>query len=71
MIPIKQQALEWIRTLPDDCTLEDIQDHLSFRKAVERGLKDMEEGNVISHEEVKRRVGEWLASYGQAQARQP
>ena len=38
-MPIKEQAIELIRTLPDDCTLEDIQYHLYVRAKVENGIK--------------------------------
>jgi predicted transcriptional regulator len=68
MQTVKQQAIEWIQSLPDDCTLDDIRYHLYFRERVEAGLKDADEGRVIPHEEVKRRVSEWLASYGQTPA---
>ncbi len=68
MPSIKQQALEWIQSLPDDCTLDDIRYQLYFRESVEAGLTAAEEGRVIPHEEVKRRVNEWLTSYGQTQA---
>ena len=30
-----------------------------FEKMIERGLKDSEEGNVISHEEVRKRIKSW------------
>ncbi len=65
MTTIKAKVIEWIQSLPDDCTLEDIKYHLYVRDSVEKGLRDVEEGRVLSHEEVKRRMNEWLASLGQ------
>jgi len=67
MKTVKEQVLEWIQSLPADCTLADIQDHLYVRDTLERSRKDIEEGRVIPQEEVERRMAEWLASSGQAQ----
>ncbi len=64
MSPNKQAAIDLIQSLPDDCTLDDIQYHLFVRRSVERGLKDIDEGRVISIEEMQRRVGQWLVSSG-------
>jgi hypothetical protein len=64
MSPTKQAAIELINSLPDDCTLDDIQYHLFVRRSVERGLKDIENGRVLSVDEMERRVGQWLTSSG-------
>jgi hypothetical protein len=42
MTPIKEKAIEWIRELPDDCTLDDIRYHLYLHEWVEEGTKDIE-----------------------------
>jgi predicted transcriptional regulator len=52
----KQLALQAIERLPDSVTLEDIMAELYFRQKVERGLKDIEEGRVVTHEEARRRL---------------
>jgi hypothetical protein len=67
MNSVKEKVIEWIRSLPDDCTLDDIRHHLYFREQVEEGLRALEEGRVIPHEEVERRMSEWLKSSGQSQ----
>jgi predicted transcriptional regulator len=56
----KELALQAIDRLPDSATLEDIMAELYFRQKVERGLKDLEEGRVISHEDARRRLVQWL-----------
>ena len=66
-MPIKEQAIELIRTLPDDCTLEDIQYHLYVRAKVERGIRAIDEGRVVSQEEAEKKVKEWVKSSGQTQ----
>jgi predicted transcriptional regulator len=63
----KEKVIEWIRALPDDCTLEDVQYHLHVREKVEQGMEALNQGQVVSHEDVKRRMTEWLALHGQPQ----
>lgn len=57
---LKEEAIRIIRSLPDNCGLEDIQYELYVRSKIEKGLKDAEEGRVKSHEEVKKEFSEWL-----------
>jgi predicted transcriptional regulator len=56
----KQSAIEVIENLPDDSSYEDIMERLFFLQKVEAGLKDIDEGKVLSHEEVKKRLDRWL-----------
>jgi len=46
--------------LPDDASFEDIQYHIYVREKIERGLKDIKEGRVLSQEEVEQRMSKWL-----------
>lgn len=54
---IKDEARRLIEGLPDDATWEDLQYQIYFRQAVDAGLKDSQEGRVISLEEARRRFG--------------
>ncbi len=56
----KQVFLDAIQSMPDDATFEDIEYHLYVRARVEEGLRAADEGRVVPHEEVKRRMAEWL-----------
>jgi predicted transcriptional regulator len=56
----KQSAIEAIENLPDDSSYEDIMERLYFLQKVESGLKDIEDGRVVPHEEVKKRLARWL-----------
>jgi len=47
-------------TPPDDATFEDIQYHIYVREKIERGLKDVREGRVLTQEEAERRLSKWL-----------
>lgn len=57
----KEAVLEMIRKLPEDVTLEDILAELYFRRKVDRGLREPDEGKRIAHEQVRERLRRWLA----------
>ena len=56
MSALKDAAHKVIESLPENATWEDLEYHLYVRRKVERGLKDVAEGKVISQEEVRRRL---------------
>lgn len=62
MSPVKESVIKLVESLPDDCTVEDIQYHLYVRDKVLRGSQAIDEGRVQSHEEVGRRLDQWAAS---------
>ena len=64
---VKEEVIQMIQRLPDDCTLEQIQYHLYVREQVARGLADIDAGRIVSHEEARRRIAEWRKSFGQKQ----
>ena len=59
-IDIKAQAHEIINKLPEDCSWEDVQYHLYAVEKIQKGLKCIEEGRTVSHEDVEKRLGKWL-----------
>jgi predicted transcriptional regulator len=58
----KEIVLETIRALPDDCSLEEIAERVEFMAAVQKGLDQLDEGESISHDEVKKQLASWLTS---------
>lgn len=60
MAEIKQQVIQIIQSLPDDVTLDDILAELYFKLQVDAGLKELDEGEGIPHEEVEKRMSKWL-----------
>jgi len=70
----KLKLIEWITSLQDDSIIERIKlikmqyspkdwwDEISDEEkaAIEEGLKDIREGRVVPHEEVKKRYEKWL-----------
>jgi predicted transcriptional regulator len=60
MLGVKEQVIQMIQTLPDDITLEDVMEELYFKLQVDAGMKELNEGKGISHEEVEKRMSRWL-----------
>ena len=61
---LKEEIIALIKRLPEDTTIDDIIYHLYVKKKILAGLKDVEKGNVIPHEQVmenaKKRLEKWL-----------
>ncbi len=55
----KERIKEIIDNQPDDATYEEIVRELAFSGMVERGLKDVRKGRVISNEEMGKRIRLW------------
>ena len=60
MAGIKDQVIKIIESLPEDITLDDVMAELYFKLQVDAGLKELDEGKGIPHEEVERRMSRWL-----------
>ena len=58
----KEIVLETIRALPDDCSLEEIADRIEFMAAAQKGLDQLDPGDNIPHEEIKKQLASWLTS---------
>jgi len=56
----KEAVRHLLDEIPDDVTLEDIQYHIYVRQKIARGLRDIEEGRILSQEEAERRMEKWL-----------
>lgn len=66
MSNVREQVIEMISSLPEDCTIEDIQYHLYVREQVERGMRAAESGDVLSQAEMEQEYRQWLQSCGPA-----
>jgi predicted transcriptional regulator len=60
----KQQVLELLSSLPDDCSLDEIHYRLYLQRKVEAGIRDIESGNVVSQEQAEEEVQRWFTSSG-------
>ena len=66
MSTAKEEAIRIIQKLPDNSTIDEIMAELYFKQQIEQGLRDLEEGRVYSHEQVKNMVLEWRRSSGRS-----
>lgn len=60
MSVLKDAVVSMVKDMPDDTTLDDIMAELYFKAQVDVGLKELDQGKGISHEEVEARMGKWL-----------
>jgi hypothetical protein len=55
MQSVKEMARELIEHLPDTATFDDLMYEFYLRQKIETGLKAVNEGRTISHDEAKKR----------------
>lgn len=60
MAGIKQQVMQMIESLPEDVSIDNIMAELYFKLQVDAGLKELEEGKGMPHQEVEKRMSKWL-----------
>ena len=58
----KELVLDAISELPDEVSLDDIAARVEFLAAIQKGLDQLDRGEGIPHDEVKRQLATWLAS---------
>jgi predicted transcriptional regulator len=56
----KQKVLRAVQSLPENASIEDAMERLLFLSKVERGRKQADAGQTISHEKVKQKMKRWL-----------
>ncbi|HWE39593.1 MAG TPA: hypothetical protein VG406_23795 [Isosphaeraceae bacterium] len=56
----KEAVLEMIRRMPEESTVPDIIAELYVRQKVDEGLRQLDAGAGIDHEQVKARLARWL-----------
>ncbi|MBU4319805.1 MAG: hypothetical protein KJ739_01770 [Nitrospinae bacterium] len=59
MDTIKEAAIETIKRLPSECSIEDIMYEINFIAQVLDGIKDANEGKLLTTEELLGRVEQW------------
>ena len=60
MAGVKEQVIHMINSLPEESSVDDIMAELYFKLQVDAGLKELDEGKGIPHDEVKKRLSKWL-----------
>jgi len=59
--PEKEEVINMIKEMPEESSATDILARLYFYQKVNSGLKELDEGKGIPHEEVKNRMKKWLS----------
>lgn len=67
MTTVKQQLMDVVASLPDDCTMDDFRYRLALREKMAEGLRAVDEGRVHSHEDTVEIVKSWRKSSGPIQ----
>ncbi len=57
---VKDQILKAIQDLPDDATVESAMERLYLLYKIDQGIEQADRGQVVSQEELKRRMEQWL-----------
>ncbi len=58
----KDIVLDAIGKLPDDVSIEQIADRVEFLAAIQNGIHQLDQGEGIPHEEIKKQLASWLAN---------
>jgi predicted transcriptional regulator len=59
---VKDQILRANHRLPDDIDYRDVAEEVAFLAAVREAERDIDEGRLITNEQMKARISEWVAS---------
>ena len=56
----KDEVRELLEKMPEEASLEDIQYHIYVRQKVRKGLEAENQGRLISHDDVEKRMARWI-----------
>ncbi|MEI8310522.1 MAG: hypothetical protein WCH98_07195 [Verrucomicrobiota bacterium] len=56
----KELVLEAIQELPDDASIDQIADRVEFMATIQKGIDDIDRGDTVPHEEIKKQLATWL-----------
>lgn len=58
----KEIAIQSLQELPDDAAWEDVQERINFIAGVRKGLRELDEGKGVPHQQVREEFAQWLTS---------
>ncbi len=59
MSTAKEQIKQVLESQPEDSSYDDILRELAFKRMVNKGISDTRNGNVISNEDMEKKIKEW------------
>ena len=57
----KETVRDLLNSLPDDCSLQDVQYHLYVVEKIRSGITRAEEAGTLSQKDVERKLEKWLS----------
>jgi predicted transcriptional regulator len=61
-VSVKEQVLQAINRLPDDMDYRDAAQEIALLAAVREAEHDIEQGRLVTNEQMKARIGEWTGN---------
>jgi hypothetical protein len=61
MTTAKEEVQSLLESLPDDCSMEDVQYHLYVAEKIQRGVDRAAEEGTLSQDEVERKLDKWTS----------
>ncbi len=58
----KELAIQTIQELPEDASWHQVEERIHFIMGVEKARQQVQDGDVISHSEVKSTLEEWITA---------
>jgi len=58
----KELVLQAIHRLPDDVDYRDMADEIAFLVAIQEAERDIDEGHLISNQQMRARISEWTTN---------
>ena len=58
---VKKEVKNLLESLPEDCTLEDVQHHLYVFEKIRRGIDRANMEGTFSHNEVEKKFDQWTS----------
>lgn len=59
IVSAKQQMISILQDQPEDSSYDELLRELAFRRMIDRGLRDVEAGRVISDKEMENEIDSW------------
>ena len=59
MSTAKDEIKQILESQPDDSSYDELLREIAFRRMVKNGISDLKSGNVISNEEMEKKLKEW------------
>ena len=60
MSTAKESMRKILEHQPEDSSYDELLRELAFKRMIDAGLKDVDEGNTITNEEMKQKISTWL-----------